>query len=239
MSAVAATAARSGVFEWQIVTVASRCSSSIAIGFPTISLRPITTACAPAIAMPLRTSSSTMPDGVHGISRARPCTSRPTFVGWKPSTSLAGSIASNTRCAASAPHRRGKRRLHEDAVVHGARVQVARRAPEARRASRWRAGAAGPPTARTRCRCAPCSARRFPTTDRRRRARSPRPGGRPARAVNACTSGRTDSRICAAIARPSRRRALTVRPAPAGPRRLRARGGPSTDRARRGNRRPS
>ena len=35
-----------------------------------------------------------------------------------------------------APHRRGKRRLHQDAVVHGARVQAARRAPAARRASR-------------------------------------------------------------------------------------------------------
>ena len=35
--------------EWQIVTVASRCSSSIAIGFPTMSLRPMTTACVPAI----------------------------------------------------------------------------------------------------------------------------------------------------------------------------------------------
>ena len=43
------TAARSGVFEWQIVTVASRCSSSSAIGLPTMSLRPMTTACLPAI----------------------------------------------------------------------------------------------------------------------------------------------------------------------------------------------
>jgi len=37
-------AGRSRVREWQIVTVACRCSSRSAIGFPTISLRPITTA---------------------------------------------------------------------------------------------------------------------------------------------------------------------------------------------------
>src|SRR3954468_8697674 len=39
-----------------------------------------------------------------------------------------------------------------------------------------------------------------------------RPGGRPARAVKACTSGSTDSRMAAAIARPSRRRALIRSP---------------------------
>ena len=33
--------------EWQIVTVAFACSSSCAVGLPTISLRPTTTASAP------------------------------------------------------------------------------------------------------------------------------------------------------------------------------------------------
>jgi hypothetical protein len=38
---------RSGVALWQMVTVALACSSSIAIGLPTMLLRPITTACLP------------------------------------------------------------------------------------------------------------------------------------------------------------------------------------------------
>ena len=46
---------------WQTVTVASppapRCMSMIAIGLPTVSLRPTTTTCRPAIAIPLRSSS--------------------------------------------------------------------------------------------------------------------------------------------------------------------------------------
>ena len=50
-----------------------------------------------------RSSISITPDGVHGASSARPCTRRPTFTGLKPSTSLAGSIASNTCCAAPFP----------------------------------------------------------------------------------------------------------------------------------------
>ena len=41
------SAARSRVREWQIVTVACRCSRSSAAGLPTMSLRPITTAFAP------------------------------------------------------------------------------------------------------------------------------------------------------------------------------------------------
>ncbi len=81
MSAPAATAGKSGVFEWQMVTVASRCSSSIAIGFPTISLRPMITACRPAIGRLDRSSISMTPDGVHGRRIARPCTSLPTLTG--------------------------------------------------------------------------------------------------------------------------------------------------------------
>ena len=49
MSASRATEANATVREWQIVTVACRCSSSSAIGLPTMSLRPMTTARAPAI----------------------------------------------------------------------------------------------------------------------------------------------------------------------------------------------
>ncbi len=102
-SASRARAGTSGVREWQMVTVASWCSSSSAIGLPTMSLRPITTARRPATTMPSRFSSSITPSGVQATSTARFCASRPTFCGWKPSTSLAGETASNTRCSAPRP----------------------------------------------------------------------------------------------------------------------------------------
>ncbi len=86
-----------------MVTVASRCRSSNAIGFPTISLRPMTTACRPAIGICSRTSSSITPDGVHATSAGRFCTINPTLIGVNPSTSFAGAMVSNTRWAASAP----------------------------------------------------------------------------------------------------------------------------------------
>jgi hypothetical protein len=54
------------------------------MGFPTMSLRPITTAWAPAMGMPDRTSSSMTPDGVHGARRARFCESRPALTGREP-----------------------------------------------------------------------------------------------------------------------------------------------------------
>ena len=103
MSAAEATAGRSRVREWQTVTVACRCSSRAAIGFPTMSLRPMTTARRPSMGMPDRSSSSTTPDGVPGAKAGRFCVSRPTLTGLNPSTSLAGSMASNTCCSASAP----------------------------------------------------------------------------------------------------------------------------------------
>ena len=83
MSACRVIAPRSRVRLWQTVTVASRPrrSSSDAIGLPTMLLRPITTACAPAVSMPDRTSISTMPAGVHGSSVSSPSTRRPTFSG--------------------------------------------------------------------------------------------------------------------------------------------------------------
>ena len=70
MSAWRTTAARSRVFEWQIVTVAFACISSRAMGFPTMSLRPSTTACAPSMAMPLRRRISITPEGVHATRPA-------------------------------------------------------------------------------------------------------------------------------------------------------------------------
>ena len=46
--------------------------------------------------MPERRRISTTPFGVQGTNDGSPSTMRPTFVGWKPSTSLAGSMASMT-----------------------------------------------------------------------------------------------------------------------------------------------
>ena len=69
------------VREWQIVTVAFSCKSSIAIGLPTILLRPTMTAFLPAISMSERFNISITPAGVHGTSALVPCMSRPAFTG--------------------------------------------------------------------------------------------------------------------------------------------------------------
>ena len=90
------SSARSGVREWQMVTVASFCSISRAWGFPTMLERPKTTQCFPAGSTPPSASSSMTPAGVQGKKQGSPVISLPTFMGWKPSTSLSGSIASST-----------------------------------------------------------------------------------------------------------------------------------------------
>ena len=64
MSARRHTPGRSRVFEWQMVTVALLLVSSIAVGLPTMSLRPTTTASAPGMVMSLRRRISMMPAGV-------------------------------------------------------------------------------------------------------------------------------------------------------------------------------
>src|SRR5262249_25410294 len=66
-----ATAGRSRVLEWQTVTVALPLSSSMATGFPTMSLRPITTALRPSMGIWLRFRISITPAGVHGTSPGR------------------------------------------------------------------------------------------------------------------------------------------------------------------------
>jgi hypothetical protein len=71
MSAWCAISDKPAVFEWQIVTVASRCRSSSAIGLPTMSLRPITTAWRPAIWTRSRVSISMIPEGVQATSFGR------------------------------------------------------------------------------------------------------------------------------------------------------------------------
>ena len=56
-------------------------SSMIAVGFPTMLLRPTTTACLPTISTSARRSTSIMPAGVHGTSPGRPASSRPALTG--------------------------------------------------------------------------------------------------------------------------------------------------------------
>ena len=98
---------------WQTVTVAFACSSSSAIGLPTVLLRPMTTACLPRRATPVLSISFMQPYGVQGRSRAAPSSARRRWRTEKPSTSLAARwprSPSADRCAwatASAPGCRG------------------------------------------------------------------------------------------------------------------------------------
>ena len=80
-----------------MVTVALACSSSTAMGLPTMSLRPTTTARLPATGIWYCFKSSMMPEGVQGRGPGRPATRFPTFMGWNPSTSFCGATASSTR----------------------------------------------------------------------------------------------------------------------------------------------
>src|SRR5207247_1715531 len=64
-----------------------------ASGFPTMLLRPTITTSLPLGSYPLRVRSSMTPEGVAGANRGRPISTRPTFTGWKQSTSLSGLTA--------------------------------------------------------------------------------------------------------------------------------------------------
>ena len=92
MSAVFAIAGRSRVAEWHTVTVAfapsAFCTRRAARGFPTMLLRPRITTCFPPGSFPLRRRISTTPEGVAGANLGVPIRTRPTFSGWKQSTSF-------------------------------------------------------------------------------------------------------------------------------------------------------
>ena len=75
--------------------------------------RPTTTASMPASEACTVLASMTQPSGVHGTSAGKPLASRPTLSGWKPSTSLAGSMAAMTFCGSICLR---QRQLHQDAV---------------------------------------------------------------------------------------------------------------------------
>ena len=92
---------------WHSVTVAfsERRVSSRPSGRPTVTPRPITTTCAPAISTSNRRSRCTIPRGVHGSGAGSLSTSLPRFVGCRPSASFAGSMRSSaafsSRCFGS------------------------------------------------------------------------------------------------------------------------------------------
>ena len=79
MSASRVMAASPGVLEWQTVTVPSCWSSSMAMGLPTILLRPSTTHRLPRTGMPYSRSISMTPAGVHGRNTGSPIIRRPTL----------------------------------------------------------------------------------------------------------------------------------------------------------------
>ncbi len=66
MSAWRVIAARSRVFEWQMVTVAPALRRSSAMGLPTMVERPTTTACLPSTGIDSCSSIFITPKGVHG-----------------------------------------------------------------------------------------------------------------------------------------------------------------------------
>ena len=92
-----------GVNLWQLVTVQPAISSSSAIGRPTWLDTPTIVALCPRTGRSVQASSVVMPRGVHGRrpnSRRARC---PTFSGWKPSTSLRGSMRWINRRASGMP----------------------------------------------------------------------------------------------------------------------------------------
>ena len=101
-SALASSSSRFVVPVWARVTVAltSRRVSTRPAGRPMVTPRPITSTCLPASSTPWWRSSSTQPAGVHGSGESSSppteATSRPRFMGCRPSASLSGSMASST-----------------------------------------------------------------------------------------------------------------------------------------------
>ena len=107
---------RSSVREWQIVTVASRCSSNSAIGLPTMSLRPMTTAGLPGERDLLALEQLDAAKRRAGDER-RPFLHQPADVlRVKPVDVLGGIDRIEHSLLGPAAHPRRQRRLHEDRV---------------------------------------------------------------------------------------------------------------------------
>ena len=73
-----------------------RGKNAVAIGLPTVLLRPITTAVLPRKSTPVVSISFMQPYGVHALNPGRPTIRAPALCTWNPSTSFSGEIASIT-----------------------------------------------------------------------------------------------------------------------------------------------
>ena len=128
---------RSSVREWQIVTVASRCSSSSAIGLPTMSLRPMTTACWPASGMLLALEQLDAPERRAGHER-RALLHQPADVARMKAVDVLGRVDGVEHSLLGLrAHRRGQRRLHEDGVDALVRVEARDRRERVAQRSRF------------------------------------------------------------------------------------------------------
>jgi hypothetical protein len=96
MSARRQISGRFRVLEWATVTVQLWPTRSCAMGLPTMLERPTTTASSPARSRRTDRISSRQPRGVQDTRPGAPVMSLPALIGWNPSTSLAGSMASIT-----------------------------------------------------------------------------------------------------------------------------------------------
>ena len=113
LSAACVYAARLAVRLWQMVTVADAFSSSIAMGLPTMSERPSTTADLPAGSMPRRRSISITPAGVQGCRPGLAGLQASDVDGVESVDILAGRDGFEQALGVDV---RGKRELDEDAV---------------------------------------------------------------------------------------------------------------------------
>ena len=168
--------------EWQIVTVACRCRSSSAAGFPTMLLRPITTASAPCELDAVLVEQLEDAERRSGHVRGRAGEKQPRIQRMD-AVDVLHRIDRVDHAAFVESVR--ERQLDEDAVDRIVCVQLGdeRRAAPLRSSTRAAAGRAP----RSRPRASPCASAgcRPPRPGRRRRARSPgrsAPGTQPPRA---------------------------------------------------------
>ena len=163
--------------ECAIVTVQFSRRRSCAIGLPTMFERPTTTASSPARSRRIERMSSMQPSGVQETKPGTPVMSRPALIGWKPSTSLSGSIASITFCASICGGSGSCTRMPSTCRIG---VEPRDERQELGFAGGGRQQVLEGAHARLRRSGAPCCARRSGSPDRRRRAR---PRGRASRPV--------------------------------------------------------
>ena len=120
MSAWRTIAGKSAVRLWAMVTVQLSPSRSSAIGLPTMFERPMTTALLPGKVAKLGAEQFEAAERGAGHEPLEPVASRPALIGWKPSTSLSGSMRVMTLARVDVAR---QRQLDEDAVDRGIGVE--------------------------------------------------------------------------------------------------------------------